>query len=356
MSTSSINPTVTSPTWEEPPGSNNWNGLLEPPPMNLVLRKFVLRCGNFAEAIYDVFDNDLSVYPSANSLNEVQYSSLLTQGVCLENGKDYQVVSFLYAVSGLESLLPNYQGDRISNWMGFVAVTNDQVSTKNGRREIYVAWRGTVRDSEWVNNADAIRMVSIDPLLTPQTDRSLWRPSEDGEPRVHSGFLKAYTTTNGGSSDARPSAKDEFGAVIQNLKTKYLNEKLSIIVTGHSLGGSLATLSAFDLVANGIRNIPVTVVAFNCPGDAVPSLLVMGSFYYYVPVRTTKLEVDIEKSPKLKKTLIVVINPRDKHGLEVLLHVVDGWNGPDNEFDPKVNKSLALVNKWTGMLRGTYFP
>ncbi|PON96453.1 Fungal lipase-like domain containing protein [Trema orientale] len=208
MSTSGT-PVVTSPTWEELLGSKNWDGLLEPPPMNLELRKFILRCGNFAEATYDAFDNDPNVYPNANSLNEVQYSSLLTQGVCLENGRDYQVVSFLYAVSGLESLLPNYKGDRISNWMGFVAVTNDQVSTNNGRREIYVAWRGTSKITEWETNADAIRLVSIDPLLTPQTDRSLWRPSEDGEPKVHSGFLKAYTTVNGGSRkwETRPSIR-----------------------------------------------------------------------------------------------------------------------------------------------------
>nr|GME13369.1 phospholipase A1-IIdelta-like [Ipomoea batatas] len=34
-----------------------------------------------------------------------------------------------------------------------------------------------------------------------------------------------------------------------------------------------------------------------------------------------------------------------------MLHVVAGWNGEDGEFEMKVKRSLALVNKSSGFLK-----
>lgn len=39
------------------------------------------------------------------------------------------------------------------------------------------------------------------------------------------------------------------------------------------------------------------------------------------------------------------MNPSDWHNLQAMLHVVAGWNGDDGEFELKVKRSLALVNK-----------
>ncbi len=61
---------------------------------------------------------------------------------------------------------------------------------------------------------------------------------------------------------------------VRKLLAKYGDSVGSITVTGHSLGGALATLCAFDLSASGINRqgdckegalVPVTCVTFNAP-------------------------------------------------------------------------------------------
>ncbi|PON98487.1 Fungal lipase-like domain containing protein [Trema orientale] len=380
-----------SPTWKELLGENNWRGLLDdPPPMDLSLRKFILRCGNFAEATYDAFENDPNFSPSGNLLNDTNKGTFF-RDVYLQNGDDYKVVSFLYATSGFNFLDilfprppsggatdPNTRSDRIANWMGYVAVTNDDVSAKIGRREIYVAWRGTSVSTEWETNSQFINLESIDPLL-PLRDNPT-RPL-DHEAQVHAGFLSVYTSKRGGSSYAADSAGEQLRKVIKDLMKEYEGEDRSIVITGHSLGGALATLSAFSLVANGISDIPVTAVVFSCPkvgnqafknlvhqhrnlkilhvlcgGDFVPALPIKLR-RSYVPIQTTQLMVYATKSPYLKW----VLWPPTYHNLELVLHLVAGWNGPSflplsptNPFELKVKRSFVLVNKWTGALLDGY--
>lgn len=121
----------------------------------------------------------------------------------------------------------------------------------------------------------------------------------------------------------------------------------------------------------------MTVVAFSCPRvgneafkktverhpnlkilhvraseDTVPKVPVGVPTLPYVPIHTTELKVDVKKSPELKTSLIN--NPKDLHNLEVLLHVVAGWNRPESPFKFQVKRNLALVNEWTGLLVDKY--
>lgn len=59
------------------------------------------------------------------------------------------------------------------------------------------------------------------------------------------------------------------------------------------------------------------------------------------------LEIDNRKSPSLKRST----NTGDWHNLQGMLHVVAGWNGADAEFELKVKRSLALVNKSSEYLK-----
>lgn len=63
-----------------------------------------------------------------------------------------------------------------------------------------------------------------------------------------------------------------------------------------------------------------------------------------------ELEIDNRKSPSLKDST----NPSDWHNLQGMLHVVAGWNGAEAEFELKVKRSVALVNKSSEYLKDEY--
>lgn len=145
---------TTQPTWPELLGSNNWEGLLEP--LDLNLRTLILRCGDFIQATYDSFNNDQnSLYCGSSRYGK---SSFFHKVMLDEDPTHYTVASFLYAtarVSVPEAFilhpLSREAWDRESNWIGYIAVTSDDRSRALGRREIYVVWRGTTRNLEWIN-------------------------------------------------------------------------------------------------------------------------------------------------------------------------------------------------------------
>ncbi|KAM0957526.1 hypothetical protein ACFX2A_026176 [Malus domestica] len=61
----------------------------------------------------------------------------------------------------------------------------------------------------------------------------------------------------------------------------------------------------------------------------------------------TELLIDTRKSPFLKESK----NPFDWHNLEGMLHVVAGWNGEEGDFELRVKRSVALVNKSSDFLK-----
>ncbi|PON96458.1 Fungal lipase-like domain containing protein [Trema orientale] len=369
-----------SPKWEELLGSQNWQNLLAP--LNLSLRQLILRCGDFCQATYDAFNNDQnSKYCGSSRYGKASFF----RKVMLEDDTNYSVVSFLYAtarVSVPEALLLHSMSreswDRESNWIGYVAVTADHVSRALGRREIYVAWRGTTRNYEWVNILGA-ELESAESLLSPNTNHQLGRndssSSSDSEnddesiPKVMRGWLTIYVSDDPKSPFVKSSARVQLLAKIKELREKYKGEKLSVVMTGHSLGASLSILSAFDLVENGFSDIPVAAFVFGSPQignkafgqrmERHPNLKILhvrnkidliphypGRLLGYVD-SGTELVIDTRRSPSLKESK----NPSDWHNLQGMLHVVAGWNGEEEEFEVKVKRSLALVNKSSGFLK-----
>ncbi|EXC00254.1 Phospholipase A1-IIdelta [Morus notabilis] len=381
--TATATPTKSNVSWEELLGSNNWEALLEPE-LNLSLREFILRCGNFCEATYDAFNSNPI---SPNCGNSRYGEETFFHDVVLQDASNYQVVAFLYATSGIGDTKKKLflfsantelePWDRQSNWMGFVAVTTDKISQAIGRREVYVVWRGTITTSEWTSNLFQTGPEPAKPLLASDrqtTDRPNFFgiPLKD-EPKVHGGWLSIYTSTNLNSIYTTASARDQLHRAIQEIRKKYKGEKLSVVVTGHSLGGSMATLSAFDIAENKIAgdDVLVSAVVFGCPQvgnvefkelvDSNPKLKILHIhnirdkvpdtpdwiFPVYIPIQTADLEIDTNRSPYLKsKSILPLETAGDAHNLEANLHVVAWWNGQFKKFDtPKVKRSLALVNK-----------
>ncbi|XP_073026255.1 phospholipase A1-IIdelta-like [Primulina eburnea] len=369
------------PSREELLGSKNWEGLLNP--LNLDLRRLILRCGDFCQGTYDAFNNDAnSKYAGSSRYGKTSFF----EKVMLESASDYQVYCFLYATARIgvvKSLflhsLSREAWDRESNWIGYIAVTTDEVSQALGRREIYVAWRGTTRSYEWIDVVGA-RPESAQQLLRPKTwdkkvDSSSGSDSDEDDekvPKVMKGWLTIYVSNDPNSSFTKLSARTQVLKKIEDLRNQYKNESLSIALTGHSLGASLAILAAFDLVENGVNDIPVSAIVFGSPQvgnkafverlNKYPNLNVLhvrnkidliprypSSLLRYKNTGI-ELEIDNRKSPSLKDSR----NPSDWHNLQAMLHVVAGWNGADGEFELKVKRNLALVNKSSAILKDEY--
>lgn len=364
---------VTDQTWDELLGSNYWKGLLEP--LDLGLRHLILRCGDFCQATYDAFNNDqCSKFCGSSRFGKQSFF----QKVALESAHSYQVVAFLYATARIgvhKAMLLHSQArgeswDCESNWIGYICVTTDEASKALGRREIYIAWRGTTRTYEWIDVL-AAKPDSATSLLLPKTLKQ-YRDSDgngsdsDDEdlPKVMKGWMTIYTSDDPNSPFTKLSARTQLRNKIGELIDMYKNENLSIVLTGHSLGASLSIVAGFDLVESDVtKNIPVSAIVFGSPQvgnkafnerikqypnfkilhiknciDVIPHYPSRLLGYKHSGI---ELEIDTRKSPWLKDSK----NPSDWHNLQAMLHIVAGWNGKREEFEMKVKRSLGLVNK-----------
>ncbi|GLJ20825.1 hypothetical protein SUGI_0379620, partial [Cryptomeria japonica] len=304
--------------WRKYQGSNNWEGLLEP--LSPKLRREILKYGEFAQATYDAFDFDShSKYCGSCRYNQQR----MLEKLHLHNS-GYRVSKYLYAMSDVH--MPKFFGrsdsmdpwSKDSNWMGYVAVSTDEDEIKRlGRRDIMVAWRGTVTQLEWMEN--------LRDILHPIGDLGC---SECTAIKVERGFLSIYTSKNYAIRYNKHSASeqvmDEMDE-IRRLVALYteLGDEVSISICGHSLGGALALLNAFEIAAKGVnvhandptRKFPVTVFSFGAPRVG------NGAF---------------------KETL-------EELGVKVL-RVVDGFESSFAMFRAKARRDAALVNKASDML------
>nr|DAD21238.1 TPA_asm: hypothetical protein HUJ06_022701 [Nelumbo nucifera] len=146
---------------------------------------------------------------------------------------------------------------------------------------------------------------------------------------VMKGWFTIYTSDDPRSPFTKLSARTQFLTKIKELVEQYKGEELSLTITGHSLGACLPILSAFDVVENGLWMIPVAAIMFVPNPDTG------------LPVHRYKLVIDNRKSSSLRDSK----NPSDWHNLQGMLHVGVGWNGADRDFELKVKRSIALVNK-----------
>ncbi|XP_073128433.1 phospholipase A1-IIdelta-like [Henckelia pumila] len=348
------------PTWDQLLGSGDWKGLVEP--LHPDLRNLILRCGNFTQATMDAFNNDDgSKYTGSSRYGKEGFFDK----VVLDSASDYEVKAFLYSASDLspQSVFINQtvpgSWDLYSNFIGFIAVTTDDVSKALGRREIYVAWRGTVPDIKWLYNLDIGWLVSANELV-PTDEKKV--------PKIMKGWLNIYLSKKSESKFIELSPREQLQKHINKLINDYKEENLSIIVTGHSLGASLATLSAFDLVENVTKDIRVAAIVFASPhvGDqffvdrvkGYPNLKVFRTsntndqvpnhpqtpLFEYKAVGV-ELRVDNKISPYLKS------NMSDVHNLQGVMHVVAGYNGKDKPFELIEGWSHSLANKDSDLLK-----
>lgn len=234
--------------WREVQGCNNWEGQLDP--MNNHLRREIIRYGEFAQACYDSFDFD----PHSKYCGSCKYHpSDFFLNLDLHLHKGYTITRYLYATSNIN--LPNFfQKSKLSsiwsqhaNWMGFVAVATDEEEVSRlGRRDIVIAWRGTVTYLEWIYDLKDI-------LCSANF-------GDDPSIKIELGFHDLYTKKEDSCKFSSFSAREQVLAEVKRLIEYYGTEeeghKTSITVTGHSLGASLALVSAYDIAELNLNHVP----------------------------------------------------------------------------------------------------
>ncbi|GFY98840.1 alpha/beta-Hydrolases superfamily protein [Actinidia rufa] len=337
-------------TWREFHGENNWEGLLDP--MHPPLRAEVIRYGEMTQACYDAFDFD----PYSKYCGSCKYAP---QEFFKRLGMDhygYDVARYLFATSNIN--LPNFfkksrwpqVWSTNANWIGYIAVSNDERSKSLGRRDIIISWRGTVTNLEWV--ADLMD------ILTPVSKHI---PCPDPTVKAEAGFLDLYTDKKVDCDYCHISAREQIETEVKKIVARYPNEELSISIMGHSLGSALAMLSGFDIVETGLnvttdgRKIPVCIFSFAGPRvgnigfkervekSGMPQFLMkfiegLPWTYFHIGV---KLQLDHKKSPYLRTEEDV----GNFHNLEAHLHLIDGYHGEGKKFELTTGRDPALVNK-----------
>ncbi|XP_020218070.1 phospholipase A1-Ibeta2, chloroplastic isoform X2 [Cajanus cajan] len=350
--------------WREYHGSNDWKGMLDPLDENL--RREVVRYGEFVQAAYQAFHSD-----PAMSTEEAPHP----RHVPLPD-RSYRMTKSLYATSSIG--LPKWVDDvapdlgwmtQRSSWVGYVAVCEDRREiARMGRRDIVISLRGTSTCLEWAENLRA-HLVDM-----PDDNNS----EAQGKAKVECGFMSLYKTRGAHVPSLAESVVEE----VKRLIEMYKGEELSITVTGHSLGATLALLVADEISRCEAEVPPVAVFSFGGPrvgnkafGERVTSrnvkvlrivnsqdviTRVPGMFvseeleekmrnvgggvleektplaYSHVG---TELRVHTKMSPYLKPDADMACC----HDLEAYLHLVDGFLASNCPFRPNAKRSLARL-------------
>ena len=357
---------VIAQNWRDMHASSNWDNLLDP--LHPWLRREIIKYGEFAQATYDAFDFD-SHSEYCGSCRYNRHKLFETLGL---SGNGYKVSKNIYAMSHVNmpqwlersKLAETWSKD--SNWMGYVAVSDDEETRRIGRRDIVVAWRGTVAPTEWYEDLQ----------------RKL-EPIGHGDAKAEHGFLSLYTSKKDSTRYNKSSASEQVMKEVTRLVELYREkgEEVSLTITGHSLGGALALLNAYE-AASTIPNLPVSVISFGAPRvgniafrdelhqlgvktlrvvikqDVVPwmpglvfneslqKLEITGTLGWVYTHVGAELKLDVRSSPYLKRGL----NWPGFHSLETYLHLVDGFVSTSSTFREEARRDVALVNKACDML------
>ncbi|WMV08414.1 hypothetical protein MTR67_001799 [Solanum verrucosum] len=178
-------------------------------PIDPLLQAELIHYGDMLQACHNAFDLDRS----------------FTSG----EKHGYDVSSYIYYKCLTHSIWPSNLSHQ-ANWIGYVAVSNDEYSAHLGCRDITIAWRKTTKVVEMI--------ADIMDLQRPARDYNM--SSRDPIIKIEAGLLNIYTRKHDQCNVCKLSAREQVLNEVKRLIDRYSNEELSITIAGHSLGGGLA--------------------------------------------------------------------------------------------------------------------
>ncbi|MEK3878413.1 lipase family protein [Paenibacillus sp. FSL M7-0420] len=191
-------------------------------------------------------------------------------------------------------------------------------------QEIIVAWRGSISTNDWLSNMNAAQ-----------------KPFQ---------YIKEPCLTHRGFTDIYASARE---AILSVLGT--LSPEKTLFVTGHSLGGALATLCALDVAANSAFTAP-RLYTYGSPRVGDPDFAKAFSRYVRSSYRyanlfdvTTYVPPTVYKLPKQKTkyyyTHVQTLKSLSfQNGSPELNHVIRSYFAVLRKTRPDFTTALCAAN------------
>lgn len=151
------------------------------------------------------------------------------------------------------------------NWIGYVAVS-ERLKERNDERDLVVVFRGTQAKTEWISD-----------IVWQMVPWSELQQAGDSNIKVAKGFetmYRRFDSTPGNTVSIQGQVHVAVRTLLEKYSTDDTGKITSISVTGHSLGGALASLCAFDIAWSRINRlgdkqtgdyVPVTAFTFEAP-------------------------------------------------------------------------------------------
>ncbi|EFJ28451.1 hypothetical protein SELMODRAFT_64764, partial [Selaginella moellendorffii] len=243
--------------WKLVQGQTFWKGMLGTP-MDETLCQELIRYGQHIQCVVDGFNEvtasrwyGLCIHGKSQLFHKLQMGNT-----------GYTIHKYIY---GSTKDTDHITKEPHTAWSGYLAMSNDEESLRLGRRDILLAFRGMELTREW-SEIDSLLPL---PRLNPA------KPSvAAGSPSpvlVSDHVSTLYTHSYPGEEFGKTSARDQIVSTLRSLIDANRDQELGITVAGHSLGASLATLCAYDIVNESVnaapndKLIPVTAFALGGP-------------------------------------------------------------------------------------------
>ncbi|OEL30364.1 Phospholipase A1 EG1, chloroplastic [Dichanthelium oligosanthes] len=258
--------------WRQVQGSGDWDGLLRP--LHPVLRNEVARYGGLVGACYDALDMDRS---SARYMRCKHRMDRMLDEAGGTAGAGYEVTKYIYAAPDVAVPVPPQP---MGSWVGYVAVSTDEMTPRLGRRDVLVSFRGTVTPAEWTAN-----LMSL--LRSARLDARHPRP----DVKVESGFLNLYTSAV--AADGTGSCREQLLGEVSRLIASCPGDEDRVPVSVFSFGGPRfgnaafkARCDALGVKALRVANVrdPITNVPGALLNERTRELLAGGACFVHVGV------------------------------------------------------------------------